>query len=37
MAEYQVSIAREMEARLKVKCDKLADAFVMDEIGKSYI
>ncbi|XXG60000.1 hypothetical protein AAC387_Pa04g1990 [Persea americana] len=37
MAEYQVSIAREMEARLKAKCDKLADAFVMDEIESSSV
>ncbi|KAL9224313.1 hypothetical protein vseg_000360 [Gypsophila vaccaria] len=30
MAEYQMSLFREIEARLKVKCDKLADAFVDD-------
>ncbi|KAG9451633.1 hypothetical protein H6P81_011598 [Aristolochia fimbriata] len=32
MAEYQISLAREIEARLIVKCDKLADAFVVDEM-----
>ncbi|XP_068637950.1 AUGMIN subunit 4-like isoform X2 [Aristolochia californica] len=32
MAEYQISVACEIEARLIAKCDKLADAFVMDEI-----
>lgn len=31
MAEYQMSLFREIEARLKVKCDKLAYAFVMDD------
>ncbi|XP_058098525.1 AUGMIN subunit 4 [Magnolia sinica] len=35
--EYQKSLAREMEARLKAKCDKLGDAFVMDEIDSSSI
>ncbi|KAK9697134.1 hypothetical protein RND81_08G017000 [Saponaria officinalis] len=30
MAEYQMSLFREIDARLKVKCDKLADAFVDD-------
>lgn len=32
MAEYQISVCREIEARLKAKCDKLADAFI-DDIG----
>ncbi|CAN1242956.1 AUGMIN subunit 4 [Linum perenne] len=32
MAEYQMSLSREIETRLKDKCDKLADAFV-DDIG----
>lgn len=32
MAEYQVAVIREIEARLKAKCDKLADAFI-DDIG----
>lgn len=36
-AEYQMSLALEMEARLKAKCDKLADAFVMDDIDTSSI
>uniref|UniRef100_A0A7C8ZWM4 AUGMIN subunit 4 n=1 Tax=Opuntia streptacantha TaxID=393608 RepID=A0A7C8ZWM4_OPUST len=35
MAEYQISLLREIEARLKVKCDKLADAFVLDDGGSS--
>ncbi|CAN1242955.1 AUGMIN subunit 4 [Linum perenne] len=30
MAEYQMSLSREIETRLKDKCDKLADAFVDD-------
>lgn len=29
-AEYQISVSREIEARLKAKCDKLADAFIDD-------
>ncbi|XP_047324060.1 AUGMIN subunit 4 isoform X2 [Impatiens glandulifera] len=35
MAEYQIPLCREIEGRLKVKCDKLADAFVIDDIGAS--
>lgn len=35
VAEYQISLFREIEARLKVKCDKLADAFIMDDIDGS--
>lgn len=34
-AEYQMSLCREIEGRLKVKCDKLADAFVIYDIGAS--
>ena len=34
MAEYQVSLSREIEARLQAKCDKLADAVIMDDTGK---
>ncbi|XAR56688.1 hypothetical protein NMG60_11037263 [Bertholletia excelsa] len=34
-AEYQLSLFREVEGRLKAKCDKLADAFVMDDIHTS--
>ncbi|KAJ4725099.1 AUGMIN subunit 4 [Melia azedarach] len=34
MAEYQISVSREIEARLKAKCDKLADAFI-DDIDSS--
>ncbi|KAF8409564.1 hypothetical protein HHK36_005642 [Tetracentron sinense] len=36
MPEYQISLAREIEARLKAKCDKLTDAFVMDDIGRFF-
>ncbi|KAK0600189.1 hypothetical protein LWI29_012627 [Acer saccharum] len=32
MAEYQNSVSREIEARQKSKCEKLADAFI-DDIG----
>lgn len=32
MADYQLTLSREIDARLKSKCDKLADAFV-DDIG----
>ncbi|XP_043689962.1 AUGMIN subunit 4 [Telopea speciosissima] len=35
MTEYQMSLSREIEARLKAKCDKLAEAFVMDGIDTS--
>ncbi|KAF5478911.1 hypothetical protein F2P56_005433 [Juglans regia] len=35
MAEYQMSLSHEIEARLKAKCDKLADAFVMDDVDSS--
>ncbi|TXG67593.1 hypothetical protein EZV62_008868 [Acer yangbiense] len=34
MAEYQNSVSREIEARLKSKCEKLADAFI-DDIDSS--
>lgn len=34
MAEYRMSLSREVEARLKTKCDKLSDAFVLDDNGK---
>lgn len=34
MAEYQMPLLREIESRLKVKCDKLADAFI-DDINSS--
>ncbi|KAL5577757.1 hypothetical protein UlMin_019456 [Ulmus minor] len=33
--EYQVGLSREIEARLKTKCDKLADAFIMDDLDSS--
>ena len=32
MADYQLALSREIDARLKSKCDNLADAFV-DDIG----
>lgn len=35
MADYQMSLSREIEARLKDKCDKLGDAFSMDDIESS--
>uniref|UniRef100_A0A6J1CCQ9 AUGMIN subunit 4 n=1 Tax=Momordica charantia TaxID=3673 RepID=A0A6J1CCQ9_MOMCH len=35
MTEYQMALSREIEARLKTKCDKVADAFVMDDIESS--
>lgn len=31
-----MSLSREIEARLKDKCDKLGDAFIMDDIGRFY-
>jgi hypothetical protein len=36
MGDYQMSLSREIEARLKDKCDKLGDAFIMDDIGRFY-
>ncbi|KAK9269358.1 hypothetical protein L1049_001129 [Liquidambar formosana] len=35
MTEYQMSLSREIEARLKAKCDKLADSFVIDDTDSS--
>ncbi|KAL7186550.1 hypothetical protein ACSBR2_028311 [Camellia fascicularis] len=35
MAEYQMPLFREIDGRLKAKCDKLADAFVIDDIDIS--
>ncbi|CAL8151698.1 unnamed protein product [Prunus armeniaca] len=35
MTEYQLCLSHEIEARLKAKCDVLADAFVMDDIDSS--
>ncbi|PKA47818.1 hypothetical protein AXF42_Ash020221 [Apostasia shenzhenica] len=37
MAEYQRSVALEIESRLEAKCDMLADVFTMDEIGSPSI
>lgn len=33
MTDYRMSLSREIEARLKVKCDKLSDAFELDDSG----
>ncbi|KAA8526980.1 hypothetical protein F0562_008791 [Nyssa sinensis] len=33
--DYQMSLFREIEARLKAKCDKLADSFIIDDIDPS--
>ncbi|KAI8009022.1 AUGMIN subunit 4 [Camellia lanceoleosa] len=35
MTEYQMPLFREIDGRLKAKCDKLADAFVIDDIDIS--
>ncbi|KAK9923399.1 hypothetical protein M0R45_031821 [Rubus argutus] len=35
MTEYQLCLSREIEARLKAKCDKLADAVIMDDTDPS--
>ncbi|KAE9591029.1 putative HAUS augmin-like complex subunit 4 [Lupinus albus] len=35
MAEYRLSLSREVESRLNVKCDKLSDAFVLDDNDSS--
>ncbi|XP_059654168.1 AUGMIN subunit 4-like isoform X2 [Cornus florida] len=35
MPEYQMLLLREIEGRLKAKCDKLADAFVVDDMDSS--
>ena len=35
MADYQRTLAWEVEARLEAKCDALADLFAMDERGQS--
>lgn len=35
MAEYQMPLSYEIEARLKDKCEKIADAF-NDFVGRSY-
>ncbi|CAK9163941.1 unnamed protein product [Ilex paraguariensis] len=35
MAEYQMSLFHEIESRLKAKCDKLADACILDEFDVS--
>jgi len=33
MTEYRLSVSREVDARLKMKCEKLSDAFVLDDNG----
>ncbi|XP_019440721.1 PREDICTED: AUGMIN subunit 4-like isoform X3 [Lupinus angustifolius] len=35
MTEYRMCLSREVESRLKVKCDKLSDAFVLDDNADS--
>ncbi|KAL8144201.1 hypothetical protein V2J09_017233 [Rumex salicifolius] len=35
MTEYQISLSREIDNRLGEKCDKIADAFLMDAIDTS--
>ncbi|KAK7316766.1 hypothetical protein RJT34_00473 [Clitoria ternatea] len=35
MTEYRMSVSREVEARLKMKCEKLSDAFVLDDNDSS--
>ncbi|BBG98970.1 hypothetical protein Prudu_008508 [Prunus dulcis] len=35
MTEYQLCLSREIEVRLVAKCDKLADAFIMDDNDSS--
>nr|GEV65915.1 ELMO domain-containing protein A-like isoform X2 [Tanacetum cinerariifolium] len=34
VAEYQMPLLREIEIRLKKKCDKLADAFIDSDLGE---
>lgn len=34
MTEYQMPLLREIETRLKAKCEKLADSFIND-IGET--
>lgn len=36
MADYQMYLSREIESRLKDKCDTLADAIV-DDTGKIFV
>ncbi|XP_027342575.1 AUGMIN subunit 4 [Abrus precatorius] len=31
MTEYRMALSREVEARLKMKCEKLSDAFILDD------
>ncbi|KAL2322658.1 hypothetical protein Fmac_027037 [Flemingia macrophylla] len=35
MTEYRMSLSREVEDRLKMKCEKLSDAFVLDDNDSS--
>ncbi|RZB99786.1 AUGMIN subunit 4 isoform B [Glycine soja] len=35
MTEYRLSVSREVEARLKMKCEKLSEAFVLDDNDSS--
>jgi len=33
MTEYRLAVSREVDARLTMKCEKLSDAFVLDDNG----
>ncbi|BAT88633.1 AUGMIN subunit 4 [Vigna angularis] len=35
MTEYRLSVSREVDARLKMKCEKLSDAFLLDDNDSS--
>lgn len=35
MTNYQMSLSSEIEARMKAKCDKLADC-IIDDIGRYF-
>ncbi|KAL2568687.1 hypothetical protein AAZV13_18G082900 [Glycine max] len=35
MTEYRLAVSREVEARLKMKCEKLSEAFVLDDNDSS--
>ncbi|GJZ61228.1 splicing factor U2af large subunit B isoform X3 [Tanacetum coccineum] len=37
VAEYQMPLLREIEIRLKKKCDKLADAFIDSDLGEGTV
>jgi len=35
MTEYRLAVSWEVDARLKMKCEKLSDAFALDDNGNS--